>query len=161
MLRPQCNKIHFILRQSSSASRLGLSLLLLFLFLLSLLLLLLVLLLILTLQILDLLFRLGNRLEESLQSGLLRGFQVLLQPSSTASNPVLAESLLRDKKLDKSINVGRFPFEITVCMIGGTDVGVEEELASVDIGPIFWDLKLGFSGFDGFDELLESAVFAD
>ena len=91
----------------------------------------------------------------------MRGFQVLLQPSSTASNPVLAETLLGDKKLDKSINVGRFPFEITVCMIGGTDVGVEEELASVEVGPIFWDLKLSFSSFNGFDELLESAVFAD
>lgn len=63
---PKCNKIHFNLRQSSSASWLGLSLLLLFLLLLSFLLLLLVLLLILALQILDLLFRLGNRLEESL-----------------------------------------------------------------------------------------------
>jgi len=110
----------------SSASRLGLSLLLLFLLLLGFLLLLLILLLILALQILDLLISLGDGLEESLQTSLLGAFQVLLQSGCTAANPVLAESLLGDEELDKSINVRSFPFEVAISVIGGPDIGVEK-----------------------------------
>jgi hypothetical protein len=29
-------------------------------------------------------------------------------------------------------------------MVGGPDVGVEEELTSVGVGPVFWDGELGF-----------------
>lgn len=148
-------------RNSSSTSRFSFSLLLFLLLFLGLFLLLLILLLVLTLQILDLLFCLRDWLEEPLQSSLLRALQVLLQPSGTASNSVLTESLLGNQKLDEAFDVRGFPLEVAVWVIGWPDVGVEEELAGVGVGPVFWDLELGLSCLDSFNELFEGAVFAD
>jgi hypothetical protein len=91
----------------------------------------------------------------------LRGFQILLQTSSTASDSVFTESLLRDEELDKAFDVRGFPFEVTVWVVGWSDIGVEEEFAGVGVGPVFWDLKLGLSCLNGFDEFLEGAVLAD
>jgi hypothetical protein len=63
--------------------------------------------------------------------------------------------------LDKAFDVRGFPFEVTFWVIGWSDIRIEEELAGVSVGPVFWDLKLGLSCLNGFDEFLESTVFAD
>ena len=84
-----------------------------------------------------------------------------MQTSSTTSNSVFTESLLCDEELDKTFDVRGFPFEVTVWVVGWSDIRVEEELAGVGVGPVFWDLKLSLSCFDGFDEFLECAIFAD
>lgn len=46
-------------------------------------------------------------------------------------------------------------------MVGGSDVGVEEELAGIFVGPVFGDGEFGLAGFDGGDEVLEGAILAD
>jgi hypothetical protein len=46
-------------------------------------------------------------------------------------------------------------------MISGADVGVEEELSSIGIGPVFWNLELSLSCLDSLDEFLKSTVFTD
>jgi hypothetical protein len=46
-------------------------------------------------------------------------------------------------------------------VVGWSDIRVEEELAGVGVGPVFRDLELGLSCFNGFDEFLEGAVFTD
>jgi len=63
--------------------------------------------------------------------------------------------------LDEAVDIGRFPFEIAFWVIGGSDVGVEEELAGVGERPVFWDYEFGFAGFGGCDEGFEVAVFSD
>ena len=144
-----------------STPRFGLSLSLLLLLLLNLLLLLLILLIVLPLQRLQLLLRLWNNLEETLQSSLLSGLQVLRQFLRGTSNSVLGETFLGDEELDEAIDVGGFPFEIAFFVIGWSDVWVEEELTGISEGPVFWKGKLGFAGFDCFNEFLKCAVFAD
>lgn len=52
--------------------------------------------LVLPLQALDLVLRLGHRLEEPLQPRLLRRFQILLQFGGCASHPVFTEALFLD-----------------------------------------------------------------
>lgn len=86
----------------------------------------LILLLVLALQILDLLFSFRDRLEETLKSSLLGRLQVLLQPSSATADSVLTESFLGDEELDQAIDIGGFPFEVAVSMVGGTDIRIEE-----------------------------------
>jgi hypothetical protein len=63
--------------------------------------------------------------------------------------------------LDKAIDVRGFPFELAVGMVGSANVGAEEELAGVFVGPVFRKCEFGFAFFDGFDEGFEGAVFAD
>jgi hypothetical protein len=46
-------------------------------------------------------------------------------------------------------------------VVGGSHVGVEEEFAGISVGPVFGDVKLGFSGIDCGDEVLQGAVLAD
>jgi len=87
--------------------------------------------------------------------------QILLQSGCSAADSVLAESFLGDEELYKSFDVRSLPFEVAVCMISRADVGVEEELAGIGIGPVFWDLELGLSCLDSLDEFLKSAVFTD
>jgi len=63
--------------------------------------------------------------------------------------------------LDQAIDVRGFPFEFAVGVVGGTDVGVEEEVASGFVGPVGWDGEFGFAGFGGGDEGFDCAVFFD
>jgi hypothetical protein len=63
--------------------------------------------------------------------------------------------------LNESVDVRGFPFEIAVRMVGGSDVRVEEEFSCIGIGPVLGDGELGFALFDGGDEVLQGAVFAD
>jgi hypothetical protein len=63
--------------------------------------------------------------------------------------------------LDKAVDVGGFPFEVAFRVISGPDIGVEKELTGVDVWPVIRDCELGFSCFDGGDEVLEGAMFAD
>ena len=63
--------------------------------------------------------------------------------------------------MDKTINVGSFPFKVTLRMIGGPDVGVKEELTGIGVWPVVWNCEFGLSSFDGCDELFEGAVFTD
>jgi len=63
--------------------------------------------------------------------------------------------------LHEPVDIGGFPFELTVGMIGGSDVWVKKELAGVSEGPIFWYDKLGFSCLYGGDEVFKGAIFAD
>jgi hypothetical protein len=84
-----------------------------------------------------------------------------LQPSGTAPNSILAESLLSDEELDETFDVRGFPFKVAVCMVGRSNVRVEEELAGIGVRPVFRDLEFGLSCFDSFDEFLEGVVFAD
>jgi hypothetical protein len=46
-------------------------------------------------------------------------------------------------------------------VIGSTDVGAEEQFASIFVGPVFGDAEFGFAFFDGFDEGFEGTVLAD
>lgn len=134
---------------------------LLLLILLQLLLLLLVLLLILSLQVLDLLVRLGDRFEEALKAGLLAGLEVLGQPCGAGPHAVLAEALLRHEELHQPVDVRGIPFELAVWVVGRPHIGVEEEVARVGVGPVFGEHQLGFPSLDGLDDLLQRAVFAD
>lgn len=108
------------------APRLSLRFLLRLLFHLLLFLLLLRSLLILPLQVLDLLLRLSHRLEEPLQPRLLRRLQVLLQLGRCTSHSVFTEPFLFDEELHEAIDVGCFPFEVAVWVVGFPDVGLEE-----------------------------------
>ncbi len=46
-------------------------------------------------------------------------------------------------------------------MVGWPNIWVEEELARVNVWPVFRDGELGFAGFDSLDEFFERAIFAD
>jgi hypothetical protein len=46
-------------------------------------------------------------------------------------------------------------------VIGGADIGVEEEVTGVFVRPIFRDAILGFTSFDSGDEFLDGAVFTN
>jgi hypothetical protein len=63
--------------------------------------------------------------------------------------------------LDKTSDVGGFPFEVAFWVIGRPDIRVEEELAGVGVWPVFGDCELGLSCFDCGDEVFKGAVFAD
>lgn len=63
--------------------------------------------------------------------------------------------------MDKAFDVRGFPFEVAVCVVGRSNIRVEEELAGVDVGPVFWDLELGLSCLDSFDKFLKGAVFTN
>jgi hypothetical protein len=84
-----------------------------------------------------------------------------LQPSGTAPNSILAESLLSDEEFDEAFDIRGFPFEVAVCVVGRSNVRVEEELPGISVRPVFRDLEFGLSRFDCLDEFLEGAVFAD
>lgn len=64
--------------------------------------------------------------------------------------------------MDKTVDVGSFPLELAVWVVGRSNVGVEEEFASVGVGPVFRKCVFGFLVvLDPFDEVFECAVFAN
>ncbi len=46
-------------------------------------------------------------------------------------------------------------------MVGSTDVGAEEQLAGILVGPVFGDAEFCFAFFDRFDEGFEGTVLAN
>ena len=95
--------------------------------------------LILPLQVLDLLFGLGDRLEETLKSRLLARLQALLQLSHPAPNSLLGKGILNNEKFDEPFHVGLLPLEVTIFVVCRSNVWVEEELARIGVRPVFRD----------------------
>lgn len=88
--------------------------------------------------------------------------QILLQPRCAAADTVFREAFFGDEELHEPVDVGGFPFEVAVGVVGVPDVGLEEEIAGVGEGPVFWDAEFGFRvGLGKVDEGFEGFVFAD
>jgi hypothetical protein len=105
--------------------------------------------------------RLLNRFEEALHSTLLRRLHVLLQFGGTVADSVLAEVLLLDEKLDESFDVWCFPLEVAFGGVGGADVRLEEEEASVSEGPVVGNGELLLVVLDVSNHAFEVLVVAD
>lgn len=78
------------------------------------------------------------RLEKSFQSCLLSRLYVLLQPLGCVTDSILVEALFRNKEVDETFDIRSLPLEITVLVVGGTNIGIEKQLARILVGPIVW-----------------------
>lgn len=146
----------------SGTARLCFRLRLLLLVFLALLLSFLVLLLQLSLVRLLLLLGLGNGFEESLQTRLLVTLDVLLKLCRSSSNTVFRKPLLVDEELYQTVHVGFLPLEIAEGVFGGSDIGLEEEVAGILVGPVFGKGVLAlFVALNELDDLLQAAMLAN
>lgn len=86
-----------------------------------------------------LLVRACDWLEEALQSRLLCALEVLGQPSGTVAHAVFAESLVSNQVLNQGLHIWCLPLEVTVRMIRIPNVGSNEQVSSILIGPVLRD----------------------
>lgn len=145
---------------SSSSSRLGLCLLLLLGRLLLLLFLLFELGFVLSLQAGLFLSSPSDGLEETLESTLLCTLETLGETGCSALDSVFTEALFFDEELDQAFDIGCFPLELALGIVGGTDVGLLEENFCIGPWPVIGNGVL-LVLFEELDCGLEALVLLD